>query len=427
MLSETSAAQVAADDRSLSQIPGGLISLPPHTSAQPPECQRKASTPKRWGNRSRQAPQEQQENGGLADCDTVETGVWLRCPIRAGEPERYANVLKHCPDTWYRGLSNVNEHLWRYHSWDTRCENCGKTFRGSTHKSIAKDKASHDCRPQEKGKGGEETSLTYMSKELQMKWRTWKETLKKGRCKNKEKECSVIVNHWKVLFELFNPGKKVPDPVALPPSAWVPSRRGRKPSANTAASQPSPSNQSLGKRQARSSPSERRPEREVDFHFLEQQPPAQNARDDVGFETAPEDPTKPHYFTQYDATTQTSGLEDGHLDPLASSIPFSPFGQPTGQAVPTGLLPTTITSATEPGSMVFSDTSVYAPFSRPVTPSSHVGPTPAETARRLGNATLRDNFEPWDYSPEVDEDVFALMSCFFCRQSPCMCYPPEVD
>jgi hypothetical protein len=87
-----------------------------------------------------------------------------------------------------------------------------KTFRTSSHKSIAQDKAVHECKPQAWTKEDEEASPSCMSQELQEKWRSWAESFKrKGRAKGSDDGCTAI-RHWKAIFEIFNPGKEIPDP-----------------------------------------------------------------------------------------------------------------------------------------------------------------------------------------------------------------------
>jgi hypothetical protein len=101
--------------------------------------------------------------------------------------------------------------MWRYHSFDTRCDACGATFRQAIHKNIEALKADHklkDCPPKEpprKRKGAK--PLTGMSKEQHDEWRKWAKSLPK-----RIPGGSVAVEHWKHMHRIFYKEQEAPDP-----------------------------------------------------------------------------------------------------------------------------------------------------------------------------------------------------------------------
>ncbi|KAK4106565.1 hypothetical protein N658DRAFT_503001 [Parathielavia hyrcaniae] len=260
-----------------------------------------------------QTPAGRKGRKGPVNGRSSHSGIRLPCPLYVAEPGRYTKITKGCTGSTYAGMQGVNEHISRYHSWDTRCTKCWETFRQSTRKSIAGDKEAHVCIPRELSKEEEETTIPWITKDLQDTWRDWRKSLTKGAAsENKE---DTATRHWKHVFKILYPGRSVPDPVSIsqasvqpeappqPSSSHQPKRSPRKqsPGKQPPGNQP-PGKQPARKRQASSSPTSNRTGSKMKAFGTKQQ--GDNGAEDAGINLA--DPSHNVFVaSEYDYANST--------------------------------------------------------------------------------------------------------------------------
>lgn len=122
------------------------------------------------GKRKTAAPNPANGNQQGAQTEEEDSGIQLLCFIRVDQPERYANVTKHCPEGHtYKGTRRlkygIEPHsiLKRRNFADNR--RCCSEHLERVHGYSDKASAEPDV----------ETSQTRMSKETYDRWKKWKE------------------------------------------------------------------------------------------------------------------------------------------------------------------------------------------------------------------------------------------------------------
>jgi hypothetical protein len=133
----------------------------------------------------------------------------LLCPVRAGLPDRYAKVTKHCTAKQaFRDVSKLKEHLERVHSPFRRCSECWKDFPGATLRDLEKTMVEHlkECLG---SKPDEEEQLrlhTVMTRDQYREVRDWSRKPKHGSKGGNEE--GAISRHYKTICGIINPGQK---------------------------------------------------------------------------------------------------------------------------------------------------------------------------------------------------------------------------
>lgn len=142
----------------------------------------------------------------VTDCRNITRTLRNTAWIRVTKISQNLSTEHNVKITQWASANNSvcgSEHIWRYHSRDTRCLDCHTTFRQSTHTSLANDKKEHKktCQPRTLTKEEEETSITCLSEEAQINWDNRADILK-GKPKHE---------HGKLLYDMINIRKEIPD------------------------------------------------------------------------------------------------------------------------------------------------------------------------------------------------------------------------
>lgn len=140
----------------------------------------------------------------------------LPCPMRAGKPDRYAGVTKNCKEgQTFDGVSKLREHLERYHSPHRRCPHCGKGFPQERKNTLIAVRDAHirSCPPRGMSSVGENTTMpTDMTEDKYERLKKWSQPPKNtGNQPKGGKEGGAVFHHYKIIWEIFNPGQPVPE------------------------------------------------------------------------------------------------------------------------------------------------------------------------------------------------------------------------
>ncbi|KAL2168642.1 hypothetical protein VTG60DRAFT_6986 [Thermothelomyces hinnuleus] len=366
------------------------------------------------GNTTEESAREPE---GKAKEDTTE----LPCPVLFGQQDPYALATIHCGvKRTYKGMQRVNEHIKDYHSPDSYCSKCMKSF--AKLKPFLKF---HTCKPSKPQDGENERRPILLPPEVIDQLKNWKQTI--GDQERSEPQSSAVhflIRRWQHAFRIINPNKEIPDPLSIisqAPPPQPPLKRSR-PSAPQS---PTPSSSSQRHRKRRSSPSstgqrrdKRRRQVKAGIDGVPNNPRAIEKDGDGGvtYETSlppPEsiDPaTLDRGFRSTYSADDVAFAQTRNLDmPAALSYSALTMSQGWMDLSEASTLPGSWDTPKPASTAVFSDATMFNDCPSPSTVLPPVSPLENRSAKQetfgtMGNAGEGGAVDPPQYNREIEEE-----------------------